>query len=687
MRFWTILKIAVVLGGTVILVMAGLVAGTDVNAYKRQISAAIEAETGRKIVFGGDIVLSLGSTTTLTINDVQLANIDGGSGPDMLRVDEATAVVDAWRLRRGEVVIQRLILRGADVRIDIDKQGRTNFDFGRGESAPAGKNHFATSNGKSRGALLQHLGDIDIYDTKVTVRDGRTGQTQKLSLQRLNLGEADRESLIRIAARGRLDAGGKVRSFDLEGRAGRLADLVVRDGPYPVEVRGVVDGVELAAAGTIADPFAATGLSLHVDLSAKELKPFESLLGVELPPIGPARLAATLTGTSEIFLLSDLSFELADSRLTGDLLIDLSKPELDLEGNLAATWLDLGPWLTSESEMAPRHPARLLNDDRIDFAALIDFNGRLSLKAEALVASDLLFRDVALTFDFKDGQLKVSPAEARFDARTIDGTLRVDARAHPPATALQLSSREADIGRLLARIFDDEFVHGIGGMDLAINGRGWTLAEIVGSSSGHLRVLMEGGEVKTGSLDLLVGGLSELLPGLGSGNAGWTAINCVAGDFDLQGGVATSRVALLDSEVLRLVGKGQIDLSHDTLEFYVSPSAKSVTLNVAVPVNLTGPLEDPSITPDELSILARIGGLVGAVIFPPAALLSLGSLGSHDNPCLEAVQAAEVPAPPEEPADFSGQPEADLPPEAGGESSERLIDAVKQLLPLRDHDE
>lgn len=61
---------------------------------------------------------------------------------------------------------------------------------------------------------------------------------------------------------------------------------------------------------------------------------------------------------------------------------------------------------------------------------------------------------------------------------------------------------------------------------------------------------MDAGEVKTGSLDLLVGGISELLPGLGSGNSEWTLINCVAGDFDLRSGIATSRVALLDSEVL-----------------------------------------------------------------------------------------------------------------------------------------
>ncbi|NNE84975.1 MAG: AsmA family protein [Alphaproteobacteria bacterium] len=682
MRFWTILKLAVVLGGTVILILAALVAGSDVNAYKAQISAAIEAETGRKIVFGGDIVVSLGRVTTLTINDVQLANAADGSAPDMLRISEATAEVDAWRLRRGEIVIQRLILRGADILVEIDKQGRTNFEFGSEEIVGA-----ENAAGVRRDFLLQSIGDFDVHNANVTVRDARTGQTQELQLHRLGLRDVSGDGLMRIAARGQLDSDGRVVTFDLEGRAGDIAELVARDKPYSVDLRGSIDGVTLAAAGTIADPFAATGLALHIDVSADTLIPFEPLLGVVLPSLGPARLSATLSGTSEIFLLSDLSFALADSNVSGDLLVDVSKPRLNLEGNLAATWLDLTPWLVSDDGTAPPAQDRLLNDDRIDFAALRDFDGELSIAAETLVATEYIFRAATLAFDLKDGQLRVTPAEARFDGREFTGDLRVDARAHPPAVSLKLAARDFDVGSLFARIFDDELVRGTSGLDLSISGLGWSVAEIVGSSGGHVRVLMDSGEVKTGSLSLLVGGVSEILSDLGGSDSEWTPINCVAGDFDLHGGVATSRVALLDSEVLRLTGKGQVDLAHDTLEFYVAPSAKNPTLSVAVPVNLSGPLVDPSITPDELSILRRIGGLVGAVVFPPAALLSLGSLGSHDNPCLEAVQSAEVPPLPEQPADFSGNPEAEAPPEAGTDSANQLIDAVKQLLPLRGNGE
>lgn len=297
MRFWTIFKVAVVLGGTVFVIMAALIAGSDVNAYKTQIAAAIEAETGRKIVFGGDIAVTLGRTTTLTINDVQLANLPGGSRADMLRVAEATAEVDAWELRRGNIVIQRLELRGADVLIDIDKKGRTNFDFSSAVSAKSGNR-----NNDRTGFLLQHIGDIDVRDAKVTIHDARDGLTQRLSLQRFQLSEVTGDDLIRIAAKGRLETNSADMSFDLHGRTGSLAALIARDKRYPVDLRGTVAGMTMAAAGTIADPFAATGLALRIDVSATDLSPVARLLRAELPSAGPARLIASLSGNSETLL-------------------------------------------------------------------------------------------------------------------------------------------------------------------------------------------------------------------------------------------------------------------------------------------------------------------------------------------------------------------------------------------------
>ncbi len=540
----------------------------------------------------------------------------------------------------------------------------------------------AISNRGQREFLLQRIGDVDIRDANFTIHDARTAQTKQLLLERLQLRDGGIDDLINIAARGHLNFDGAPLPFDIIGRAGRIDALVARDKPYPLDVQGSVDGVTVAAAGTVADPFAATGLALRIVVESDDLAPFTRLVGANLPSAGPAQLGAFLSGEPETLSFSELSFSLGDSQVWGDLTLDFSSERFYLEGDLSAKWLDLTPWLPADSPPQPDREPRLVNNDLLPFADLLGFDGRLTVSAETLLVPDLMFRDAAVAFDLNDGQLYAGSASARFDGRRISGDLTVDARAEPPAVSLELAAQDVDIGRLLARLLGQDLIHGVGGMDLLIAGRGRSLAEIVGTSEGHVRVLMDGGEVKTGSLGVLVGGVSEILPGLSSGDGEWTAINCVAGDFDLRDGVATSRVALLDSEILRLIGDGQIDLSNDTLDFKVDPTPNNPTLNVAVPVTLSGALADPSVAPDEFSVLRRLGGLVGAVVFPPAALLSLGSLGNHDNPCLEAVQSAAVP-PAVEPVDWDAQLEAEGLPEPAADGAKRLIDAVKKLLPLR----
>lgn len=680
MRLRTSHKIAAFAATVVIAGLASLLAVTDVNTYKVQIAEAIEAETGRQIEFGGDIELSVGRTTTLTINDVRLANAAGGRYPDMVRVAQATAEVAALPLWRGEIVINRLILHGAEVFIDIDERGATNFDFARARASDS--DTAAVGDGGRHDFLLQRIDDVDIRDANFTVYDARTAQSKGLNLERLELRGGEAEELIRVAAKGHVNIDGESLPFDVAGRAGRIAALVARGRPYPLDVEGSAAGIRLSAAGTVADPFAATGMALRIDLESDDLSPVARLIGVKLPTGGPAQLGALLTGEPENFTLGDLSFKFGDSQVWGDLSFDLSGERLYLAGDISSKWLDLTPWLALVPTPPSSRQVRLINNDVLPFTALKGFDGELALNAETLLVPNLMFRDAAVSFELNNDQLYARAANARVDGRRISGDLTVDARAEPPAVSMELTAQDIDIGRLTTRLFGQDLIHGVGGMDLLIAGRGRTLAEIVGTSVGHVRVLMDSGEVRTGSLGLLVGGVSEILPGLSSGDGEWTTINCVAGDFDLHDGIATSRVALLDSEVLRLVGDGQINLTDDTLEFDVDPTPKSPTLNVAVPVTLSGSLIDPSVTPDEFSVLRRLGGLVGAVVFPPAALLSLGSLGSHDNPCLEAVQSAAAPQTAEA-VDWNAQLEAEAPPEPAADGARRLIDAVKRLLPLR----
>ena len=61
---------------------------------------------------------------------------------------------------------------------------------------------------------------------------------------------------------------------------------------------------------------------------------------------------------------------------------------------------------------------------------------------------------------------------------------------------------------------------------------------------------------------------------------------------------------------------------------------------MAFPVNIRGTLANPSFRPDELGVAKKIGGLVALFVFPPAAVVGLGEMGTGDEggECLKIAQ-------------------------------------------------
>ncbi len=89
--------------------------------------------------------------------------------------------------------------------------------------------------------------------------------------------------------------------------------------------------------------------------------------------------------------------------------------------------------------------------------------------------------------------------------------------------------------------------------------------------------------------------------------------------------------------------EGKVDLGQEKPDLKVTPAPKGIDLSLAVPVNIGGSLASPTYTPDTLDTAKKIGSILGVIVFPPAAVIGLGELGSSDNPCLQTAQADSAP--------------------------------------------
>jgi uncharacterized protein involved in outer membrane biogenesis len=352
----------------------------------------------------------------------------------------------------------------------------------------------------------------------------------------------------------------------------------------------------------------------------------------------PAHLAArvaeveqVLSGALEAAGLSALTFTLGDTTLTGSAHLDWAPEQSVLKADLASPRLDLATFLDLEGTRSgpePRPGPGVL-------AILTALDADVKLRAEELVLAGQVLRAVTATGKSRAGRLEIDPLAAELFGSPWRGKLLLDGGSEPERVALDASAAEFDVGKLLAGLGVTPLVEGRGELRVTLAGSGPTTAAWRAGAEGHLRFLMDEGRMSTELVERLAGGLRQLLASVtGGGQDDAAAIRCAALDMPIAQGTARPSL-ILDTDFTTLVAHGTVDLAHDRLDLVLSPQAKSLDLNLAVPVTVRGPIADPTFGLDESDAARRLASLLGSVIFPPAAIGAFVDFGSSgNNACL-----------------------------------------------------
>lgn len=137
------MKKALLAGLTIVLISLGvlLVAPVfiDWNSYRRDVAAAIAEATGRKVTIAGDLDISILPLPRLTVRRVGIANLDGATDPEMLRIGELHMELALAPLMTGRIAVRSLSLVDPALTLEAMADGRRNWDF-----TPAGPGRLAT---------------------------------------------------------------------------------------------------------------------------------------------------------------------------------------------------------------------------------------------------------------------------------------------------------------------------------------------------------------------------------------------------------------------------------------------------------------------------------------------------------------------------------------------------------------
>jgi AsmA protein len=248
MRWRTILL--VVVGLLVVLPILGVgvfVATFDANAWKPRIQEAVMRATGRALSLNGPLSLKWSLVPTIAAQDVALANVDGGSRPQMVTAQSIEAEVALLPLLSNRIEIPRLELIKPDVLVETTPDGRGNWVFVK--PAPNAK---PATTAAPRKPMDLDVASVTVEDGTLTWRNGVTGQSATVALNSFALLEPSETApitfqLVATYAGTRLEAKGET------GSAARLRDTAAKT-PWPVILTVNGDGTALTVNGQSATP-------------------------------------------------------------------------------------------------------------------------------------------------------------------------------------------------------------------------------------------------------------------------------------------------------------------------------------------------------------------------------------------------------------------------------------------------
>ncbi|MBB5690780.1 AsmA protein [Roseomonas alkaliterrae] len=179
------------LGGVLllaILALAGLTLALNAGALTPRLLAAIEQATGRAAGLGA-VSLRPGLTPRLAVDGATLANLPGGSQPEMARIRRMEASLALLPLLRGEVAFRRIVIEGAEILLERTAQGVPNWVLRPAATDPA-PGGVAGAPPPPRPARRVAIGEVVLADSRLMLPDPRLGAVAVERMRVTGLGSA-----------------------------------------------------------------------------------------------------------------------------------------------------------------------------------------------------------------------------------------------------------------------------------------------------------------------------------------------------------------------------------------------------------------------------------------------------------------------------------------------------------------
>ncbi|WP_200626304.1 AsmA family protein [Pseudomonas sp. LAM2023] len=452
------------------------------------------------------------------------------------------------------------------------------------------------------------------------------------------------------------------------GKIGGLLALQDASQPFPLQADVRIADTHVVLAGTLTDPRNLGALDLRLRLSGASLGNLYPLTGVTLPDT-PAystdgHLSANLhAAQGATFDYQGFNGQIGDSDIHGDLVFVASQPRPRLSGNLVSNQLlfkDLAPLIGADSNAeqktrggASKQPqGKVLPVEEFRTERWRAMDADVTFAGKRIVHSaQLPFNDLSAHVILEDGLLRLEPLRFGVAGGNLASQIRLDGRNVPLQGRARLTARGFKLKQLFPGFAPMQTSFGELNGDADITGRGNSVAALLGTANGDLRMLVNDGAVSRSLMEIAGLNVGNYVVGKLFGDED-VKINCAAADVGIKDGLATTRLFIFDTENAIIYINGTANFASEQLDLKITPESKGLRLfSLRSPLYVRGPFAKPSAGVQAVPLALRGAGMValGVVAGPAAGLLALVAPSSGDDPnqctpLLQQMKAGKAPA-------------------------------------------
>lgn len=675
---WTFASLVVLLA---ILVL--IIAFFDWNRIKPTLNSKVSEELHRPFAINGNLAViwrrefdeggwrAWVPWPHVVAEDLSLGNPDWSKQPQMVTLKRVELRISPLALLAQRVTIPRIDLTEPNAQLQRLADGRANWTF---QFDPKDPNAEPSS-------WVVDIGSIGFDKGHVTL-DDQTLKTQldllidplgkpipfseivgdKAAKTAQEKGSAPQDYAFALKVKGQYHG----QKLSGEGKIGGLLALQDASRPFPLQAQVAIADTRVELAGTLTDPLNLGALDLRLKLAGASLGNLYPLTGVTLPDTPPyatdGHLIAKLhEAGGAVFRYEGFNGKIGDSDIHGSLAYVASQPRPKLSGSLVSNQLlfaDLAPLIGADSNAKQKArggeskqpadkvlPVEEFKTERWrDMDADVEFTGKRIVHSEKLPFNDLYTHLV-----LNDGALSLEPLRFGVAGGKLDAQIRLNGRTEPLEGNARLTARGFKLKQLFPTFEPMKTSFGELNGDADISGRGNSVATLLGTANGNLKMLINDGAISRELMELAGLNVGNYVVGKIFGDKE-VKINCAAADFGIKSGLASTRLFVFDTENAIIYIDGTANMTTEQLDLTVTPESKGWRLiSLRSPLYVRGKFIKPDAGVKAVPLMLRGAGMValGVIAAPAAGLLALvAPSGGEPNQCaplLQQMKAGKAP--------------------------------------------